>query len=553
MKTERTILSILVFVFAANVLSQVNDALISREKLIQDIRQLVNILETAHPDPYIKGGGKIAFHRRIYKIMNSIPAEGLNLSEFGKMLSPIFVSIGDGHTRINRTLSSDSLFTKIIPVKFRAIEKELYIAKVYEEQHRYLLGSKLIAVQGIPYDRLIERMYSLQPIENTYYAMKMLCRFINDKRYYKELLPEWKDRNNIMIKIKLASGKIEEVSLTTKEKLENPIQQPTKIEIPSIEKSSIAYNFLDKKKKIALLRIFTMNEYREHFEGVINEIGSLGPVKDVAEESYERFNTEKAPSKDEDIVSGLPSVVELFIKLLEEMKSAGSENLLIDLRGNTGGDDSMSAILLYFLYGKKGIENTNQGIQVVKYSDFYFSFAKEVTLESINKDRIMPLEKNDYDFSGEAESNFEITKEDLLNVWSKYKAMAEELKTGRHEKFYCPKNVIVICDEVTFSAGFDMMRDLYYNGATIVGVPSSQAGNSFGNIIMWKLANSGIEGSVSYKYDLSFPNDPVKGEVLTPHYVLTYKKLAEYGFDPNSSIRYALELLPMMNKKTDSK
>jgi len=537
-------------IFTAKLLSQQYDSLISRDKLIQDVRQLTNILETAHPDPYINGGGKIAFHRRIHKIMNSIPAMGLNSSDFGKILSPIFVSIGDGHTRINRTLSPNSTVTKIIPIKFRAIEKDIYVAAVYDEQQKYLLGSKLIAVEGIPYNQLLERMYSLQPIENAYHAMKWLCRFINDKKYYDDLLPEWKDKSRIIITLKSPLGKINEVTLTTIEKLINPILPPTKIDLPSTDKNDITYKFLDKNNKNAILRVTIMNNYKEHFEGVIKQMGSLGPVKDVAQESYERYNSKKAPEKDEDIVTGLPSIVELYMKMLEEMKSAHSETLLIDLRENTGGDDSMSWMLLYFLYGKKGLENAMQATQVVKYSDIFFAFAKEVTLESINKDRVLPLEKNDYDFLGEAENSNKITREDLLSEWGKYKAMAKELDKEEHEKYYCPKNVIVICDEITFSAGFDMMRNLYNNGATIVGVPSSQAGNSFGNIIMWKLNNSGVEGSVSYKCDLSFPNDPEKGKVLTPHYQLTYKKLKQYGFDPNASVRYALEVLDKMNKKS---
>lgn len=44
---------------------------ISREKLIADVRQLSDILEKAHPDPYLRGGGKIAFHRRLQKTVRT--------------------------------------------------------------------------------------------------------------------------------------------------------------------------------------------------------------------------------------------------------------------------------------------------------------------------------------------------------------------------------------------------------------------------------------------------------------------------------------------------
>jgi hypothetical protein len=65
-----------------------------------------------------------------------------------------------------------------------------------------------------------------------------------------------------------------------------------------------------------------MNDYREHFEGVVKEIGSLGSVKDVAQEAYKNFNGKGAPDKDEEIIAGIPSVVELYIRMLEEMKSS---------------------------------------------------------------------------------------------------------------------------------------------------------------------------------------------------------------------------------------
>jgi len=544
MKKVVTILFLLVL-STAKLFSQQSSALIGRDKLIQDIRQLTNILETAHPDPYISGGGKIAFYRRINKIMNSIPARGLNSTDFGNLLFPLFISIGDGHTKINRIFSQKTMASKIIPIIFRAVENELYVAAVYKEEHKYLLGAKLVAIQGIPYNELITRIYRLQTVENAYYAMKWLCRFINDKRYYDDLLPEWKERANIKIKIKLPSGKIDEVLLATQENLLNPIQPPTKITLPSVEKSSIVYGFLDEKKKTALLRVTRMDDYKELFEGMIKRNGSLGADKDVAKESYKKYNLKEAPEKDEDIVAGLPSVVELYIKMLEEMKSAKSENLLIDVRNNTGGDDIMSWMLIYFLYGKSGMTTADQqGTQVVKYSDLLFSIKKGITLESINKDRAVPLEKNDYDFSGEV--IIPETKEDMLSWMSYSKAMVKELEKEEHEKYYCPKNVIVICNEITYSAGFDMLRNLYYNGATIVGVPSSAAGNSFGDYIRWKLNNSGIEGTVSHKCDLAFPNDPEKGKLLPPHYPLTYKKLAGYGFDPNASIRYALEIIPKL-------
>ena len=46
---------------------------ISRNFLVDDIRQLAAILEVTHPDPYFHGGGKVVFNRRMQDLIRTIP------------------------------------------------------------------------------------------------------------------------------------------------------------------------------------------------------------------------------------------------------------------------------------------------------------------------------------------------------------------------------------------------------------------------------------------------------------------------------------------------
>ena len=87
------------------------------------------------------------------------------------------------------------------------------------------------------------------------------------------------------------------------------------------------------------------------------------------------------------------------------------------------------------------------------------------------------------------------------------------------------------------------MTDLYRLGALIVGIPSSQAGNSCGDNRTYELTNSKLRISFSTKYFAAFPDDPEKGHLLRPHYPLTYKKFISYGFDKNAILLYALDRL----------
>jgi hypothetical protein len=93
------------------------------------------------------------------------------------------------------------------------------------------------------------------------------------------------------------------------------------------------------------------------------------------------------------------------------------------------------------------------------------------------------------------------------------------------------------------SSGLDMALHLNRAGATLVGTPSGQAPNSWGDALEWKLDHSGIQGEISSSFDLAFGDDPERGRVLPVHYPLTYEKLAAYAFDPNAIFLYALEIL----------
>ncbi|MFC2103741.1 hypothetical protein ACFLS4_00120 [Bacteroidota bacterium] len=87
-----------------------------------------------------------------------------------------------------------------------------------------------------------------------------------------------------------------------------------------------------------------------------------------------------------------------------------------------------------------------------------------------------------------------------------------------------------------------MMYYLYRAGAKLVGTPSSQSGNCYGDILNFELKHSKLTGNVSHKKFIYFPDDEEKGRVLKPHYMLSYDKLASYNFDLNAEILYAIEL-----------
>jgi hypothetical protein len=542
------ILELLFFIHIALLYSQ-EEKIFSRAELVQDTRQLAQTLESAHPDPYIRGGGKIAFHRRFQEIIRAIPDKGMTKEEFCNLLLPFVAAVGDGHTRIFIEQSKQS-FAPGLPFGFRIVGELLCVDRVYNKNHESFFGAKLLAIEGVDINELLHRQGNLRGYDNKYHNLMNLTKNIKLKQGLVSLLSEWKNSNNIRIKFRLATGEEIESTFSLSEDTSRKSFTPkTKIKLPNTERADIVYDFLDKEKQTSILRIDSLMTYREAFE-FAHSIGfTLFWPKEFAQKVYRRFHQIDPPEKIEDIIAGIPSATEIFRSLFTEMKNAGTKTIIVDLRKNQGGNSLIGFIFIYFLQGAKVAESTAMGYQIKKYSDLYFQNYREMSLEKINQERELLLHKDDYDFKKEMEyrkKEFDLEKRDEEREKQlKYVPTFEaEYKTREYENYYKPEKVVVLTSAWTWSGGFDVAASLYDVGAKLVGTPSSQAGNCFIDILQYKLTNTGIQGGISYTYNLMFPDDAEKGKVLRPHYEFTYDKLASYNFDPNAEILYALEILP---------
>jgi CubicO group peptidase (beta-lactamase class C family) len=501
----------------------------SRDQLIEDARQLAEAIESAHPDPYINGGGKIAFHRRLRLLLNAIPESGMTREEFIRLLRPFIAAVGDAHTELWSDYAVNARAPGGVPLRFGIVEKSLYVAGVPDEESRDLIGATLVSVEGVPLAELCERQRRLQGTENQYHVLYLLA---NISLWYgpwmEDLLPEWQHSGRVRVELQLPSGEIREVVFDLPEGIDAMFTPESQVTLPATDDSGFLYEFLDAERRTAYLRIDHMSNYRE-----ATEMGTGRP----------------APH--------LRSATETFRSLVVDMEQGGTETLIIDLRDNRGGHSVMGDILTYFLYGKEALRgimlqpSSIGGGMVRKYSDLFWEQTQSWTsLEQVNEGRALPLRANDYDFasfSGDVEWSSARKAEAILYNERSWLARSptfwEEYQSATYSGYYCPGNVVVLTDAETFSSGFTMARYLYLAGATLVGTPSGQAANSFGNGQLWHLDHTGIEGTVSTTYSVMFPEDSDLARVLPVYYPLSYDKLASYDFDPNAGYLYALELL----------
>jgi hypothetical protein len=316
----------------------------------------------------------------------------------------------------------------------------------------------------------------------------------------------------------------------------------TRVELPPTDRTEFAYAFLDSAKQVAILRVTGMMHYREALE-MWDEM-RIERREETGREAYRKYHGVGPPADYQEVIAGVPSATETFRSLLTDMKDAGSQALLVDLRKNHGGNSFMSNVLVYFLYGKEKLLGRHPGLEVKKYSRYYFEHFPNQSLDEVNEGRREPLSMGDCDTT--SNPRLGVTPElraRRIETLRRMRTFARELDSGEYSGYYTPKHVIVLVSPHTFSSGFTMMRYLWRAGAKLLGTPSGQAANCFGDILEFELPNSGVRGCISHKRYAEFPDDPEMGRVLPIDYPLTYEKLREYAFDPNAEVLLALEVV----------
>jgi len=223
------------------------------------------------------------------------------------------------------------------------------------------------------------------------------------------------------------------------------------------------------------------------------------------------------------------------------MKAKKSDTLIVDVQENSGGDSLMVEILAYFLYSHQELAKASGISQLSKLSEQLFNQYKNVKLEDFNEGVPFPLTRSDYIFGNQFYSSGKSEGEEEEQYFKNSPTFYREWKSGSFRAHYRPANVMVLTSAGTYSSAAALAIVFFKLGATLVGVPSSQPPNSYGNVLLFELGNSKLRGQVSNKRFEFFPDDPEKGRVLRPQVKLTYEKLASLAFDPNATLILALE------------
>lgn len=520
-------------------------ARLSRSELVNDVGALSDFIELTHPDPY-GADGKLAYQRRLYRLLRAIPAAGMTRAEFHALLEPIVASIGDGHTEVQplRTAEGESVSGPGLPLDFRilavtpdSVEPALYVQGVAGESSREIVGARIEAVAGIPMADLIERQRRWESYENEFGNLQNLVWRLWRAQGLRELVPEWSGGDSVRVRVALPSGpeRVLMLALGAAPHTWDGEGATTRLAQPATRTGEPVYRFLDADHRVALLRLDNTWAYREMFEPLLTvQRGNLG----FARQFYRLYHESEPPEDTVALVEGLPRATAILEELVKDMRSAGTRTLIVDLQRNSGGSSMLVNMLLYYLYGRAG------------WGEFFGNFftIRRLTPADLADDsseaRPFPERVGDYDFSGEFDAAARTPSEaGSEGYWlSTTVSFAAELRSGAYEAYYTPPEVIAVVGPRTFSGGFWVAASLRRLGARLVGVPSGQAGNAFAHVQNKTLENSGITVGVSSRLFVLFPEESSRMSVLPVDTPLTFERWRQLSFDPNAAVLQALEV-----------
>jgi hypothetical protein len=122
-------------------------------------------------------------------------------------------------------------------------------------------------------------------------------------------------------------------------------------------------------------------------------------------------------------------------------------------------------------------------------------------------------------------------------------SVKDKLTAQQGKPVYTPEHVYVLVNYNTYSAAFHYMFYLWKMGATVVGLPSKQAPNTYMEMTPFELPRTGLKGSISNSLQMFLPVDDPRANQFTPDLMPTYEDYKRYNFNTATELLYLLDYI----------
>lgn len=518
---------------------------VSGDTLVADFKYLIKALSETHPDPYTGFGGKVFFHKEVFNIENQL-TKGATLQEFTTIASTFLSNLEDGHTYINKAPSNNANAVERLrlPLETMVVSDGLIVSKISAD-HKTFLGSKLLSINGILVKELCDKVGKQIPKENIYGKYDWLSDNISNYNGINYLLPDI--GKEISIELETTNGNKACIKLTyTGNNSYNKTEMTAVPKWPKIRDEFIYYDFLDKNKQVAYFRLSSIMT-REPF--VFMKQNNWENMEYMLENVYTSSLKKEMPENMDEAIDSIPELNKIFRQMLEDMKKMNSRYLVVDLRGNAGGFTPAILPTLYMLYGDKYFVKDMETHYYRLISPLYMKKIN-MTLDDFNNKYKTSYQLGDYTFpliTGKKQKSIEQRRKKLIdNAMGGSGKYIEDL----HGKpVYSPEKVFVITDQRTFSAAFHYAFYLWKMDATVIGIPSGQAPNTYMEGTSFELPLTKLTGSISNSFQAYLPADDKRARIFYPDIMLTWDDYRQFSFDKYTDILYLLNSLNISSDK----
>ena len=366
------LLVLLLFPFSLNAQSLNSDSLIS------DFIELASLLEETHPDPYTGFGGRYFFQDEVRKVKSQLK-ESHTLKEFAEVCSAFLSNIPDQHTYLQIPENNENMKSEYLNVELGVMPEGLYIKSI-DKKHEELLGCQISSINRIAVNHLIDKVNRIAACENKYGSYLNLAKIIA-KGNIMRLFPD--SGENIEMELQTPQGE----KITVFLPIIYSCDKVEKISVPSTlivgKDNNLSFGFAGNSKDIMYFRIKSIMAQENYW--YLHDNGMPG-LKQQLQFYYDTFLKKQMPEDIKEAIQEVPSFLDTFTLALTQMKKYKTRNLIIDLRGNSGGYTPIALVSLYMLFGDEYL-NTDMGAHFSHRISNLWLKKMNTTLADLNKKR----------------------------------------------------------------------------------------------------------------------------------------------------------------------
>ncbi len=395
---------------------------ISKDDMIEDLEYLRNIINNVHPST-IEPLGEPK-NELINDAIHNI-SENMSIEDFYFIIKKILVSLGDAHTDTFEKISDDEKTSKI---EYLWLSDGLYIGKDIKGLKK---GDKILAIEDKNTEDILNELSTIVSHENLYWVKAMGEIHLNTEAYVNYL--GLKNQNDEMVFKVLRNGEEILETINFKEIIGD-------IPSPIYNRRSNNYKLLE-NENLAIIEINTC-------------------VNDGA------YRT-------------------LLKNFFMEVNKKNIDNIVIDLRNNTGGNSTVIDEFINYL-----------PVEKYKSNGIYVRYSEETN---------------------------EILESDYDKNTLRFRDITEIIPESKPKDLIFNGDIYILTSKYTFSSGNDFAVIFQDNNlGTIVGEPTGNAPNCYGDLLDFTLPKSKINFTISYKKFLR-PNKEIKTNFLEPDVLVETK------------------------------